>query len=233
VGRILAALCVRSTRALFRVTPGFRLVVLRSCLRLYQALYAYINLVAADHLGGRSPKHVYEWGITAWFLDRVAHHSRVLDIGCGTGALSKRLAEKAAIVVAYDRNAGAVRALARHSPRNVVTFQGDAIDALPRGRFHTAVLSSVLPFVRDPHELLSRLHDTADELLIRETRKDRDVTVPLMAELGMTYRSDPAARREYTKHELLVELDRAGWTPLETEDTYDIFVRARPATSRD
>jgi SAM-dependent methyltransferase len=215
----------KATLVLFRLLPSMRRGWLVATLRAYQALYQYAIFVATAYLG-RSPKYFYEWGIHSFFVPRIPPGARALDVGCGHGFLAEKIATRARVVVAFDRDLVVVRAASRRAPPNVHYFCGDAIDALPNGAFDVAILSGVLPFVRNPKELLIALRRIAPELLIRETRYDRDATVPLMASLGVSHKTDPSVLREYTKELLIAELERCGWRVAETVDSYDMFVRA-------
>ncbi len=214
------------TVAAFRAVPALRRRWLIATLRAYHGHFAYANFVAGLYLGG-SPKLAYRWGMQSFFVPRVAPGARVLDVGCGRGQLAELVGERAAVVFAYDRELRVVREARRRSRRgNVLYFCGDAIDALPRGSFDIAILSSVLPFVRDAGELLRGLHAIVPEILVRETRRDRDFTVPLLRSLGANPKSDPHALREYDRDDLVLELERAGWRVRDERDTYDIYLQA-------
>ncbi len=73
--------------------------------------------------------------------------ARVLEIGCGTGAVTERLVARGARVTAIDQNAEMIeRARARlaHSPADAVTFverTASEIDAFPQGSFDAVVAS--------------------------------------------------------------------------------------------
>ncbi len=73
--------------------------------------------------------------------------ARVLEIGCGTGAVTKKLIARGARVTAVDQNADMVeRARARlaHSSPEAITFverTASEIDAFPEGSFDAVVAS--------------------------------------------------------------------------------------------
>lgn len=220
----------RLTSALWHAAPWSRAWWLRWNLRLYQFLYRYINFLAGEYYG-RSPKYEFDWGIDRIISARIPPGAVVLDIGCGSGELARRISRSARRVYGYDIDDRAVAIAAKNAPPNVRVFQGEAASALPNGRFDAVILSSILPFVDEPEELLRAVASRTDLLIVRETRHDRDFTVPLMTSLGLRHRTDPSVRREYTQATLLATLERSGWTVVEYIDTYDIFVVARPISA--
>ena len=227
VGSYVAVAVRMLTRALFRVCPFTRRAWLRCVLRLYQWLFGYINFVASECFHS-SPKHVFEWGVASFVVPKVRPGARVLDVGCGRGELAWQVGQVAASVIGYDRALSAVmKAAQRGEARHVRFYCGDAEAALPiHGLFDVVILSAILPFVQDSLSFLNSLRKVSSELIVRETRYDRDFTVPLMRSLGLSHRTDPTARREYTRDSLVRELAEAGWTVKECLDTYDIYVWA-------
>src|SRR3954469_12557530 len=84
--------------------------------------------------------------------------SRVLDIGCGDGALLACLArEKAVDARGMELSQSGVNACVRHG---LSVIQGDAdrdLDAFPVGAFDVAVLSQTLQATREPRHVLETL----------------------------------------------------------------------------
>ena len=84
--------------------------------------------------------------------------SRVLDIGCGDGALLAYLArEKAVDARGMELSQAGVNACVRHG---LSVIQGDAdsdLDAFPAGAFDVAVLSQTLQATRQPRHVLEAL----------------------------------------------------------------------------
>lgn len=203
--------------------------MLTTSLAAYLHLHRVVNGLAVIHYG-RSPKLAFDWGMAGFFVPRIETGASVLDIGCGRGHLTELLLSRASTVVAYDRDFSSIVDLRRRvRDGRLLSYCADAVGGMPMRTFDIAVLSSILPFVEDPQDLLRKLHGTAKRLLVRETRYDRDFTVLLARSLGLDTRADSAVRREFTRSELITELKVAGWTAIDVWDSFDIFIDARPS----
>ena len=90
--------------------------------------------------------------------DMVAPHSRVLDIGCGDGALLAYLArEKAVDARGMELSQSGVNSCVGHG---LSVIQGDAdrdLEAYPNGAFDVVVLSQTLQATRQPRRVLETL----------------------------------------------------------------------------
>jgi len=84
---------------------------------------------------------------------------RVLDVGCGAGALGAALREERGIEVMGLELSPAAAARARERLDAVVEADLDALEELPfeRGSFDAMVFGDVLEHLRDPHRLLRAL----------------------------------------------------------------------------
>jgi SAM-dependent methyltransferase len=70
---------------------------------------------------------------------------RVLDVGCGAGALAARLAERAAHVDALDRSPVMIEAARRAVPANVTCILGDVLrEPLPAAHYDAIVSDTAL-----------------------------------------------------------------------------------------
>ena len=194
-----------------------------TALRLHWACYRYLGLIVSTCHGGTSPKHIYDWGIHSFFNRHVSSDMTVLDIGCGEGSLTKKIAQRVNEVTAYDFNRRSIEtARKKNSADNIEYFVGDALEALPQGKYDAVILSSILTFVDEKDVFLAKLHDVTNTLLIRETRYDNDYIVLLSKEFGI--RKSPYY--EYTKEEIVNKLRETGWEITDSWDTYDIFLKA-------
>lgn len=90
--------------------------------------------------------------------DMIEPHSRVLDIGCGDGALLDYLARtKAVDARGIELGQSGVNACVRHG---LSVIQGDAdrdLEAFPNGAFDVVVLSQTLQATREPRHVLEEL----------------------------------------------------------------------------
>ena len=142
------------------------------------------------------PTNKQHW-YDGWFYDRwiapnqdrlfgqikqvIEPHSRVLDVGCGTGRLAFALAHKCDIVLGIDlsqRNIDrALRNLSLHPNRNI-TFEHRTLPEIAsdgKRRFDYAVLTYVLHEVAEHEraELLQDISRVADRIIVGDYRVPR------------------------------------------------------------
>ena len=91
-----------------------------------------------------------DWDHNGWYnrplLAQVPRDAtRVLDVGCGAGALARRLASRARSVDAVDRSPAMIAAAGQAAPPNLTLHRADlrTVD-LPAGRYDVVVSSAVL-----------------------------------------------------------------------------------------
>jgi SAM-dependent methyltransferase len=93
---------------------------------------------------------ITEWDHNAWYhrllLRQIpADAERVLDVGCGAGALARRLAAVVPQVDGVDRSPAMIAEATRSAPANLALHQADALTVdLPEGAFDAVVSSSAL-----------------------------------------------------------------------------------------
>jgi SAM-dependent methyltransferase len=187
---------------------------LRELLEVYGDAYVVMDRGAVDYGRGEHPKH----RLTRYhdfFVERIRPGERVLDVGCGIGSVARDIAERSgATVVGLDVSPWALEvARTRFTHPRVSYVQGDVLGYEPDAPFDVAVLSNVLEHVGPRRELLEALRkrDGATRLLVRVPSLERDWTVPLRDEVGLSYFSDPDHELEYTQELLREELHDAGW----------------------
>jgi len=186
---------------------------LRFLLHLDNYLYTLEGKKAVEYGGGIHIKHRHI-RYHDFFVNRINKGERVLDIGCGNGALTRDIAERAgAYVIGIDLNPdNIVKAEQHHAHPKVEYRVGDALKDLPQDSFDVVVLSNVLEHLPNRVEFLRKIQTilSPSRILIRVPLYERDWRVPLKEELGIDYRLDPTHRIEYTVEGFAEEVEEAG-----------------------
>lgn len=188
--------------------------IITTGLRLHNLSYDWVGRLSRRlEPDGLHPKHRL-MNYHGYFMDRVGARDRVLDVGCGNGALALDLAPRCARVIGVDlseRNvAEARRRLALRGARNVEFRVGDATRMAFDEAVDCVVLSNVLEHVEDRVGMLLRLAAAAPRLLIRVPLIERDWISLYKKELGIEHRLDPTHFIEYTQEGFAAELAEAG-----------------------
>ncbi|MEO5617775.1 MAG: class I SAM-dependent methyltransferase [Candidatus Eisenbacteria bacterium] len=147
--------------------------------------------------------------------------SRVLELGCGTGALTAKLIRRGAEVTAVDRSeCGLGRA--RHRAPAATFVQSDILDYRPSGKFDRVLLAFVLhemePVARRDALTLAR------ETLVREGRVGvLDWSNPVSPILRLMLRAlvaavEPRCARSWLTSSLESHLEGTGLMPLVGRD---------------
>ncbi len=191
---------------------------LRLLLDLEQDVYGRIDTTAIRYDDGIHAKHRLT-GYHDFFVERIRPEERVLDVGCGIGALAHDIAERTgATVRGVDINGASIAfARSRFVQPRLEFVEGDARDTLPADRFDVVVLSNVLEHIEHRVEFLRGIVDAArpTRLLVRVPMHRRDWLVPLRRELGLPHFSDATHFIEYEPAELDAELRAVGFEPVE------------------
>ncbi len=197
-------------------------------LALDAPLYTMQGQAAIDAEGGLHPKHRL-MRYHDFFVDRITPEHRVLDLGCGVGALAASIAQRVgASVTGMDwtaKNLDQARAIAdqRGLAHRLTYVLGDITKdrasaeagdtrAPAHDGFDVVVLSNVLEHVPDRAALLKkwRAWYRPEKFLIRVPAFDREWRVPFKKELGVEWRLDDTHEIEYTPDQLRSELEQAG-----------------------
>jgi SAM-dependent methyltransferase len=173
-----------------------------------------INERALAHGGGVHPKH----RLTRYhdfFIDRIREGERVIDVGCGYGAVARAIAQSrpSARVLGLDRDKGRLaQARAQVNPPNLTFVEADASNELPDGPFDVVVLSNVLEHIVNRPGFLRGLsaRTGARRLLVRVPLFERDWKLPMRREVGANFYSDPDHKIEPTCGEFQAETQAAG-----------------------
>lgn len=171
-------------------------------LEIDRVVSGQIDLASIEYGDGVHVKHRL-MAYHDFFVDRINASERVLDVGCGYGAVANSIATRAgARVTGIDMDAGNVdKARRRCAADNLTFIHGTAPGDLAPEHFDVIVLSNVLEHIESRQEFLRQLivKTTPSRLLIRVPMFDREWRVPLRQELGLFHFSDPTHFVEYTR----------------------------------
>jgi 2-polyprenyl-3-methyl-5-hydroxy-6-metoxy-1,4-benzoquinol methylase len=193
-----------------KMTPGQALQFL---FKLDATTYSLEGPLAVQYGGGVHPKH-RQTAYHDFFVDRVRRGERVLDLGCGIGAVAFDLAQQSgAIVDGIDLSAESIQeAKKRYIHPNLKSQVGDALTLDASSRYDTVLLSNVLEHIQDRVSFLKRAISLtgARRFLIRVPLFERDWRVPLKQELGVEWRLDLDHKIEHTVEAFKRETEEAG-----------------------
>ena len=202
----VAMLCDRARR--LPADAGLRLLF-----EVDARLYRETGLQSKRYGGGVHTKHRHT-NYHQFFIDNLQPDDRVLDVGCGQGAVASDVAERAGVdVVAVDYSPARVEQAKRQHPHPRVEYRvADATTDLPGERFDAVILSNVLEHIDDRPKLLRQLRESIQprRILVRVPCFERDWRVPLKRELGVEWRLDTDHRIEYNTEQLGEEARQAG-----------------------
>jgi ubiquinone/menaquinone biosynthesis C-methylase UbiE len=195
-------------------------------------LYPVQGQLSVDYGGGLHTKHRHT-RYHDFFVQRVKRGERVLDIGCGIGALAFDIAQNSsAYVVGIDLSPDNIAiARTRHSHANVKYEVGDVLHTPLQDPFDVAVLSNVLEHLPERPQFLWSLVRTVrpSRILLRVPVFERDWRVPLKRELGIDHRLDSTHCTEYTLEEYASEMTESGLKVVHQEVRWgEIWAEAVP-----
>ncbi len=96
------------------------------------------------------------YGVHMKALNLVGHNKKVLEIGCATGTMSKRLAQNGCEVIGIEIDEDSAK-IAKNYCRDVLTCDVETIGHLPYSDFDFILLLDVLEHLRSPLESLINL----------------------------------------------------------------------------
>ena len=98
--------------------------------------------------------------------ERVPRGGLCLEMGCGEGIVTARLAEMFAHVDAYDFSENMLVAARESAAKNVTVFQADATTYVPEKVYDVIVCSEVLEHVREPEAVIELCLPFCELLLV-------------------------------------------------------------------
>ncbi len=180
-------------------------------LKFSNFLYKLISFLAIKTEDGLHPKHRLI-GYHKFFLDNISQNDKVLDIGCGNGALSYDIASKAKTVTGIDIEEKYINKAKLKYPReNIKYIFGDATKDLSGEKFDVITLSNVLEHIEDRVGFMKNIKGLALKYLIRVPMFDRDWIPLYKKELGVEWRLDLTHFTEFTRESFEKEITEAGY----------------------
>ncbi|MDO8753532.1 MAG: class I SAM-dependent methyltransferase [Anaerolineales bacterium] len=160
-------------------------------------------------------KHELMDGIHSFFYDRIPKNARVLDLGCGYGAVAHSIAIHAeAQVLGIDFDAGQIAFAKQRFPHPHIRYVvGNVFTDIPETEsFDVIVLSSVLEHLENRENFLmdlsQRFHPA--KFLIRVPTFERHFFAALKRELGLFPYTDDTHVLEYSPQIFMDEMTKAG-----------------------
>jgi len=174
-----------------------------------------VNERAMAHGAGEHPKHKLT-NYHHFFIDNISNYQKVLDVGCGYGAVARSiaLAHKNSMVVGVDISSKNIaKATSVFNPKNLSFVKADASNFNFNERFDVVVLSNVLEHITNRVDFLKCLKKSsgASKFLIRVPLFERDWEMPMRRELGVNYFSDNDHKIEHSLEELKSEVEMASF----------------------
>jgi 2-polyprenyl-3-methyl-5-hydroxy-6-metoxy-1,4-benzoquinol methylase len=206
---------------------------LRNLFAVQDRLNLALNERAAAYGNGEHPKH----RLTRYhdfFVERIPPDAKVLDVGCGYGAVARSIATRLpyATVLGVDLDEVRLRqARAAVNPPNLRFQHGDATRGLPSGPWDVVVLSNILEHVDRRTEFLAEVLREAQpqRVLVRVPLFERDWQMPMRKELGIGWFSDPTHFVEHSLDEFAAEIAAAGLQVVEQRTIWgEIWADCRP-----
>ncbi len=187
---------------------------LKNLFLLKDKLDLLINERALAYEGLIHPKHRL-MNYHGYFISNIPDGSKVIDIGCGVGAVARAIAErvKGVEVTGIDNDKERLEnAMLNNSLANLKFTYGDALEIEGKDKWDVVVLSNVLEHRSERVTFLSniknRLHPTL--ILIRVPLFERSWEVPMRKELGINYYSDNTHFIEHTIEQFENEITESG-----------------------
>ncbi len=160
-------------------------------------------------------KHEIMDGIHSFFYDRISPNSRVLDLGCGYGAVAFSIATHAdSQVLGIDFDQIQIAFARERFPHPKIRYVvGNVFTDIPEAEsFDVVVLSSVLEHLEDREKFLMHLSERfhPEKFLIRVPTFERHFFAALKRELGLYPYTDATHVLEYSPQVFMDEMKKAG-----------------------
>lgn len=187
----------------------------RWLLGIHDAVGAAIDSACTRWGNGISVKHQLMEGIHSFFYERIPPHSKVLDLGCGVGAVAHDIVLHAnSTVLGIDMDANSItlaKQLYQHP--NLQFVLGNVFTHVPDAEsFDVIILSSVLEHLENRTDflrnLIQKFHPA--KFLIRVPTFEQHYFKALKRHLGLFAFVDPTHVLEYSPEVFAAEMTDAG-----------------------
>jgi 2-polyprenyl-3-methyl-5-hydroxy-6-metoxy-1,4-benzoquinol methylase len=187
---------------------------LKNLFKIKDKLDMLINERALAYEGTNHPKHRL-MNYHDYFITNIPDNSKVIDIGCGVGAVAKAIAEgvNGVEVTGIDNNKERLdNAISNNSLNNLKFTYGDALEIEGQNKWDVIVLSNVLEHISERVDFLDSIKNKLqpDLVLIRVPLFERSWEMPMRKELGINYYSDNTHFIEHTMQQFETEIIDAG-----------------------
>ncbi len=179
-------------------------------LKLHSFLYLKINIAATNLNNGLHPKHrIMKYH--QYFIANIEESSKILDIGCGIGAVANSIAKKAGFVLACDINRKSLEIAKKTFKKDNLKFiYANATSYKFNESFDYIILSNVLEHIEERIMFLKKIKPLAKYMFIRVPMINRSWLPFYKKELSIEYRLDSSHYIEYTFDTFQKEIKNAG-----------------------
>jgi len=185
------------------------LLIVKQFIRLHNLSYNQISVLALKINNGLHPKHRL-LKYHKFFLKNIKKGDRVLDLGCGNGFLTFRLAQKAKFILGIDLNPKNIAFARKKFSAANIKYKVADITRIKKQNFDVIVLSNVLEHIPNRVSFLQKIQETAPKILLRVPLFARDWLTLYKKELNCEWRLDKTHYTEYNLNSLKKELKKTG-----------------------
>jgi 2-polyprenyl-3-methyl-5-hydroxy-6-metoxy-1,4-benzoquinol methylase len=187
---------------------------LKNLFLLKDKLDVLINERAFAYGKGEHPKHRL-MKYHDFFISHIPHDSKVLDVGCGYGAVARSIAKKAkgVVVTGIDNNKERLnQAKLNNQLKNLDFIYGDILEIDNKKKYDVIVMSNILEHVEKRVDIIKKIVQSVSPklILIRVPSFERNWETAMRKELGINFFSDTTHFIEHTREEFKKEMNGAG-----------------------
>ena len=180
---------------------------------IQEYLEQFINQSALRYEGKNHPKHRLI-SYHDYFIDNIEDNSKVLDLGCGFGYVTHKIAKKKtnSKITGIDRVSEKIKfAKKEYNIKNLDFISGDILNYEFSLEYDTIIMSNIIEHIDNRVDFLKKiiLKCKPKKILFRVPDFRRSWQIPLKKELKVNYFSDIEHFIEPTLEEFISELNSA------------------------